>query len=72
MFCLFQGMNLRSSHTSDLVNVKIDNVNNACLPLNLTDTTLLCSLSKSVLDEIEDTEAHVEVRISKKSGENSC
>lgn len=65
-----QGMNLLSSHTLDLVNVKIDNVNNACVPLNLTETILLCSLSKNALDEIEDTEAHVEVRMSNE--ENIC
>lgn len=54
-------MNLLSSHTLDLINVKIDNLNNACRPFNLTNTTLLCSLSKMILDDIEDTEAHVEV-----------
>jgi len=54
-------MNLSSTHSIDLINIKIDNINNACIPFNLTDTSLMCLLSKLTLNNIKESEANVEV-----------
>jgi hypothetical protein len=54
-------MHLLSTHSIDLINVRIDNVNNACIPLNLTNTSLMCLLSKFSLNNLKDFEANVDV-----------
>jgi hypothetical protein len=54
-------MNLSSTHSIDLINIKIDNINNACIPFNLTDTSLMCLLSKLTLNNIKESEANLEV-----------
>ncbi len=56
-------MNLLSSHSMNLINIRIDHIDDACMPFNLTNTSLMCLLSKSALNDLEDSEAHVEVRI---------
>lgn len=60
-FVFFKGMNLLSTHSIDLINIRIDDMNNSCLPLNLTETSLSCLLPKSTLNNIRDSEANVEV-----------
>lgn len=49
-------MNLLSTHSIDLINIRIDNKNNACIPFNLTNTSLMCLLTKTI-----SSEANVEV-----------
>ncbi|CAF4839752.1 unnamed protein product, partial [Rotaria magnacalcarata] len=38
-------------------------MSNGCIPFNLTNTYLMCSLTKSVLNNTRDLEANVEIRI---------
>lgn len=58
-----KGSNLAATHSIDLINIRIDNMNNACIPFNLTDTFLMCTLTKSILNEINEMDPNVEVRI---------
>ncbi|CAF2311605.1 unnamed protein product [Rotaria sp. Silwood2] len=59
----FEGSNLASTHSIDLIDVRIDNMNNACIPFNLTNTYLMCLIAKLALNNMQDFEANVEVRI---------
>lgn len=45
----------------DQINIHIDRVHNACLPLNLTDTDLICALSESAVQEFQHDQPYVEV-----------
>jgi hypothetical protein len=66
----FKGINLLSTHSIDLINIRIDNINNACIPFNLTNTSLMCLVSKLTINTIKEPEANVEV-INKKKNEFS-
>ncbi|CAF3574252.1 unnamed protein product [Rotaria socialis] len=59
----FEGSNLASTHSIDLIDVRIDDMSNGCIPFNLTNTHLMCSLTKSALNNTRDLEANVEIRI---------
>ncbi|CAF0773881.1 unnamed protein product [Adineta ricciae] len=59
----FEGANLAVTHSLDLIDVQIDNIHNACLPMNLTDTYLTCTLSKAALNNLKDYEANIDIRI---------
>jgi len=60
-FFFLKGINLLSTHSIDLINVRIDNMNNACIPFNFTDISLMCLLPKFILNNIKHSEANVEV-----------
>lgn len=45
----------------DQINIHIDRVHNACLPLNLTDTDLTCALSETAVQEFQHDQPYVEV-----------
>jgi hypothetical protein len=45
----------------DLIDVRIDNIHNACIPFNLTNNYLMCSLTKLAANNIKDSEANVDV-----------
>lgn len=47
--------------TSDQINIKIDNINNACIQFNYTDTYLSCLIFKSVIKNFTNSEPFVEV-----------
>ncbi|CAF0881012.1 unnamed protein product [Adineta steineri] len=59
----FQGSNLAATHSMDLINIRIDNINNACIPFNFTNTYLMCRLSKLALKNIQDSEANIDIQI---------
>lgn len=62
MFCFFQkGSNLAATHSIDDIDIRIDNINNACIPFNFTDTQVLCLLSKFAVKNFENSEPIVEV-----------
>jgi hypothetical protein len=54
----FEGLNLTSI---DQIDIRIDNINNACIPFNLTDTYLSCLLTKSMIKNFTNSEPNVEV-----------
>ena len=45
----------------DQINVRMDDINNACVPFNLTDTYLLCLVSKSIIKQLKNSEINVYV-----------
>ena len=58
---LRKGSNLISSHSMDQLNIHVDRVQNACLPLKLTDTELICTLSESAVREFQHDQPYLEV-----------
>ncbi len=56
-----KGSNLASTHSMDLIDVRIDNIHNACIPFNLTNNYLMCSLTKLALNNIKDSEPNIDV-----------
>ena len=56
-----KGFNLSSTHSIDQIDIRIDNLSNACIPFNFTDTSLSCLLSRSALDNLTNSEPNVEV-----------
>ncbi|CAF1162710.1 unnamed protein product [Adineta ricciae] len=59
----FEGANLSSTHSIDDIVIRIDSINNACVPFNFTDTELLCLLSRSILQASDNSELQVEIQI---------
>ena len=56
-----KGSNLISSHSMDQLNIYIDRVSNACLPLNLTETDLICVLAESAAQQFQHDQPYIEV-----------
>ncbi|UJR25877.1 hypothetical protein I4U23_007227 [Adineta vaga] len=59
----FQGANLDVTHSMDLIDVQIDHIHNACIPFNLTNTYLMCTLSKAAMNNLKDSEANIDIHI---------
>ena len=56
-----KGSNLVTSHSIAQIDIRIDEVSNACLPMTFTETDLICSLSKSAAKQFKTIEPVVEV-----------
>ncbi|CAF1388189.1 unnamed protein product [Adineta steineri] len=59
----FEGLNLAETHSIDEINIEIDNITNACIPFNFTDTQLLCLLSKNAMNNFENSDLHVRIHV---------
>ncbi|CAF4667346.1 unnamed protein product [Rotaria sp. Silwood1] len=59
----FAGSNLAATHSIDQIDIRIDNISNACIPFNFTNTQLLCLLSKSTIKNIKNSQANVEIHV---------
>ncbi|CAF2137619.1 unnamed protein product [Rotaria magnacalcarata] len=59
----FAGSNLISTHSMDQIDIRIENISNACFPFNFTDTQLLCVLPKTTIKKIKTYQANVEILV---------